>query len=108
MVIMNVEAKTIQLSGILDSVSGNQLRQDISDLIERGTSLVKLNFTDVEFMDSSGLGALVVSLKRVREADGRLILCAINDQVRMILELTNLDNAFEILSGEDEFHQAEA
>jgi anti-anti-sigma factor len=106
MVATNSETKVIQLSGILDSASGNQLRRDIADWVDRGVSMIAVDFTNVDFMDSSGLGALVVSLKKVREIDGRLALCAIHDQVRMLLELTSLETVFEIFPNLQEFEQS--
>ncbi len=42
-------------------------------------------------MDSSGLGALVASLKRARQAGGDLRIASLTPQVQMVLQLTNLD-----------------
>jgi anti-sigma B factor antagonist len=42
-------------------------------------------------MDSSGLGALIGCLKTARQADGDLRIAAPNEQVRMVLRLSNVD-----------------
>jgi anti-anti-sigma factor len=56
-------------------------------------------------MDSSGLGALVLSLKTVRSAGAKLFLCSINDQIKMLFELTSMDRVFEIFSSREELEQ---
>lgn len=95
---MDSTTQVIQLSGTLDSISGKHLRQAVTDLVDAGAPTILLNCQEVIFMDSSGLGALVMSLKKVREAGGKLLLCSINDQVRLLLEVTGMDSVFEILA----------
>lgn len=97
--------KVIQPSGILDSINGNRLRREIGDVVEAGVKTVLIDCREVEFMDSSGLGALVMSLKTVREAGSKLSICSINDQLRILLELTSMDNIFEIFASQEEFNQ---
>ncbi|MBD3886658.1 STAS domain-containing protein [Phormidium tenue FACHB-886] len=95
---MDSTTKVIQLSGILDSIAGKHLRQEVTDLVDAGVPTILLNCQEVTFMDSSGLSALVMVLKKVREAGGDLLLCSINHQVRLLLELTGMDGVFEILA----------
>jgi anti-anti-sigma factor len=98
--------KVIQPRGLLDGVNGNQLQQEVAATIQAGVSQILINFESVSFMDSSGLGALVIALKRVREAGRRLALCSLNDQVKMLLELADMDGVFEIFGSPEEFNQA--
>jgi len=56
-------------------------------------------------MDSSGLGALVQSLKMTREVNVKLLLCSFNDQIKMLFELTGMDRVFEIFHGREELEQ---
>ena len=95
--------KVIQPAGILDSAKGNQFRQEITQLVNSGTKMVLIDFQDVTFMDSSGLGALVLALKTVRAAGGKLFICSINEQVKMLFELTSMDRVFQIFANRDEF-----
>ncbi|HEY9697773.1 MAG TPA: STAS domain-containing protein [Trichocoleus sp.] len=98
--------KVIQPKGLLDGVNGNQLQQEVATTIQAGASQILINFESVSFMDSSGLGALVIALKRVREAGRRLALCSLNDQVKMLLDLTDMDGVFEIFGSQEEFNRA--
>jgi len=97
--------KIVQPSGILDSTKTSQFRQEISELVEEKVDIVAIDFKDVTFMDSSGLGALVLSLKTVRSAGAELYICAINEQIKMLFELTSMDRIFEIFSSREELEE---
>src|SRR6478672_1160028 len=100
---MSPVVKIIQPSGILDSTNAAPFRQQIIDLVEAGADLVLIDFQDVIFMDSSGLGALVLALKTVRSTGSKLLICSINEQVKMLFELTSMDRVFEIYENRDQF-----
>src|ERR687886_3015284 len=102
---MSSSVKIIQPSGILDGVTVNNLRREISDYVERGANIVLVDFQDVTFMNSSGLGALVSILKAVRSAGAELFICSLSEQVKMIFQLTKMDRVFKIFVNQDEFEQ---
>jgi anti-anti-sigma factor len=97
--------KVIQPAGILDSTNGNRLRRDVNDAIESGAAAILIDCQDVLFMDSSGLSALIMILKAVREANRKLSLCSINDQLRMLFELTSMESVFEVFQNQAEFNR---
>lgn len=72
-------------------VSAPLLREAVSDAINSGRPRVVVDLSGIEFMDSSGLGALVGCLKTARQAGGDLRISAPTEQVVMVLQLSNLD-----------------
>ena len=102
---MSTVVKQVQPSGILDSTKASQFREQISNLVADGADIVLIDLKDVTFIDSSGLGALVSALKTVRSTGGKLCICSINEQVRMLFELTSMDRVFEVFANQDEFKQ---
>lgn len=102
---MNSIVKVVQPSGILDSASTNQLRREISDIVENGANIVLVDFQDVTFINSSALGALVSTLKLVRSADAELFLCSLTEQVKMMFNLTKMNRVFKTFANRDEFEQ---
>ncbi len=102
---MKSKVAIVQPSGILDGTRSVQFRQEISELIANKVDIVIVDFRDVTFMDSSGLGALVLSLKTVRAAKAQLFLCSINDQIKMLFELTSMDRVFEVFASREELEQ---
>ena len=97
--------KVVQPSGILDGSKAAQFRQEISDLVASNVDLVLIDFKNVSFMDSSGLGSLVLALKTVRAAGGKLFVCSVNEQIKMLFELTSMDRVFEIFPTREDFEQ---
>ncbi len=102
---MSPEIKVFRPAGILDSINGAELRRDVSDAIAAGAKTILINCQDVDLMDSSGLGALVMILKQVRQAGGELALCSAIDQIQMLLELTSMDSLFPVFPTQEDFEQ---
>lgn len=103
---MSPVVKVLQPSGILDGTKAGQFRQEISKLVESNVNIVLIDFQDVTFMDSSGLGALVLALKTVRAAGGKLFICSVNEQIKMLFELTSMDRVFEIFPTREDFENS--
>ncbi|TVP62235.1 MAG: anti-sigma factor antagonist [Nodularia sp. (in: Bacteria)] len=102
---MNQQVKVVKLSGIVNTTNSQELREHITHLLESGAKIILVDCQDVSFMDSSALGSLVLAFKTLRAADTRLVLCSINEQVRILFELTGMDKVFEIFVNQDEFNQ---
>jgi anti-anti-sigma factor len=102
---MSSIVKIVKPSGILNSVNVNQLRREISDLVESGANIVLVDFQNVTFMNSSALGALVSTLKAVRLAGADLFVCSLSDHVKFIFQLTKMDRVFKTFDNRDEFEQ---
>ena len=102
---MGFVVQVIEPDGILDGTKADEFRQEIHKSVKNGAEVILVDFTNVTFMDSSGLGALVLSLKTIRGASAKLFLCSVNEQVKMLFELTSMDRVFEICSSREEFEQ---
>ncbi|BAY31877.1 anti-sigma-factor antagonist [Nostoc carneum NIES-2107] len=97
--------EVVKLSGVINSATSQDLRQSLNELIEKGAKTILVDFQDVTFMDSSGLGTLVLAFKTLRASDSKLAICSLNEQVRILFELTSMDQVFEIFPNQAEFHQ---
>jgi len=73
----------------------------ISD-IERGNKKIVVDLSDCEFIDSTFLGALVVSLKKVTALGGDLKLVGFQPNVRSMFELTRMYRVFESYKSKEE------
>jgi len=82
-------------SGRLTVVTAPQLRAAVAERIFSGDRIIVVDLSTTEFVDSSGLGALVSCLKSARQAGGDLRIVAPTDQVAMVLRMTNLDRILQ-------------
>lgn len=80
----------IELNGELDLDTAPALTEQLDDLAQKGALLVIVGLTDVTFLDSSGLRALVHGARAIEEAGGRLLVDGASGAVARVLELTDL------------------
>lgn len=88
---MGGNVAVVHLLGRLNMVSAPKLRAAVVKAVTDGHARLVIDLSDVEFIDSSGLGALVSGLKTTRQAGGDLRIAAPNEQVRLVLQLTNVE-----------------
>ena len=81
-------------TGRLDVTGAPALKDAIGEAIRNGPAKVVIDMEGVSFVDSTGLGSVISSLKQIRNSQGELRLAAPNEQVRVVLELTTLDRVF--------------
>jgi anti-sigma B factor antagonist len=77
--------------GKFNLVAAPALKARIDDLVAAGRTRLVVDLQAVDFIDSSGLGALIGGLKSARQHGGDLRIVDAGDQVRAVLKLTNLD-----------------
>jgi anti-anti-sigma factor len=81
----------LSVRGEIDLVSVPQLEEALRKAETSAAKRVVLDLADVEFMDSSGLHALLRAWQRFEQNRGRLVLSRVSPQVRRLLELTGTD-----------------
>jgi anti-sigma B factor antagonist len=87
-------APVVVVRGELDVATSPQLRNQLHSLIARGARDITLEFGGVSFVDSSGLGVLVGTYKRLREeGDRSMRIVGAQPSVRKVFEITGLEAA---------------
>jgi anti-sigma B factor antagonist len=86
----------IRVAGEIDVSTASQLRQTVVDLIASSVAHVIADLRAVDFLDSTGLGAIVGGHKRLRTIDGSLILASSPDRILRLFRITGLDQAFSL------------
>jgi anti-sigma B factor antagonist len=85
----------------LDASMAISFKDKMAGFIKEGNSTIVLNLSRVEFIDSSGLGSIVSSLKMIGR-DGNLLLCGINRNIMSMFKLTRMDRVFQMFDSEAE------
>lgn len=104
------ETLIIKLSGELDHHSAEEVRNHIDDKIEREKSIkVIMDFENVTFMDSSGIGVVIGRYKKILSQGGEISIASATDNIKRVFELSgifkiikyykNLDDAFKAVTG---------
>jgi len=96
------QAVVLVLAGEIDMNCSVILRNRLRDLLRDNPPVLVVDMTEVEFMDSSGLGTLVEALRWSRRNGGQLKLVGLAESVRSIFEISRLETVFEIYDTEAE------
>lgn len=99
---MNSFIKVVQFPDVLDTATSTQFHRDIENVIAAGVNVVLLDLRNVNAISSAVLMALVSAMKTVQNAGGKMFICSINEQIKMLLELTGMERVFHILKDPDE------
>jgi anti-sigma B factor antagonist len=86
----------IAISGRLIMTDAAEVRERIKSVIDRGQGALLLDLGELAFIDSSGCSVLISAFKAMRARNGRLVLCALSPEVQSLIELTRLNEIFEI------------
>jgi len=79
----------------LDVAAVPEFRRRLSELVEAGETQFLLDFSRVEFIDSSGVGAIVAIMK-LAGRHARIELGGLQPPVRTVFRLTRMDQVFRI------------
>ena len=89
------------LESQLTSKNAHDLLELVRSLSTAVTPAVIVNMSNVKMLDSSGIGALVSSLKHVRELNGKFVLSDVSTELQRMIHLMNLNQIFDIYETED-------
>jgi anti-anti-sigma factor len=96
------EHKVIEVAGEVDLYNVSELKKSLFSITDGSNQSVIVDMKNVNYMDSSGIGALVAGQKKMRAHNGKFALMNIHDDVLNILKLATLDKFFRIYDTEDE------
>lgn len=86
----------IEVGGEIDVYTAPRLREQLTELVDSGRYDIVVDMSDVEFLDSTGLGVLVGGLKRVRTHEGSMHLVCTHERILKIFRITGLTRVFPI------------
>lgn len=92
----------MRIAGRFDAEGAAFIKNQFATLVSETQPNLVINLTEVSFIDSLGLTALVSGLKLCRRNRGSLKLVGLQSSVHLVFEITRLDRAFEIYETEDE------
>lgn len=106
---MNLELATrrvgehvvVAATGEIDNVSAPALREALVAALDEGAPQVVVDLTGVEFLDSSGLGALVGVNKHAQRTSARVAVVCPQPHLRRLFEISRLDEVLQVFDSLD-------
>jgi len=82
-------------------VVATEFKQAMETFIDEGQEAIVLDLSEVDLMDSTGLGALVASLKMLR-GKGEMVISGASGKVTSLFKITKMDQIFRIFANRDD------
>ena len=87
---------SITIIGRLDADSSPEAEKVVKDALEGQTTRVLFNLASLEYLSSAGLRVLLGAAKEMRRKDGKIVLCALNEFVKEIFEVSGFQSLIPI------------
>lgn len=86
-----------KLSGEMDALACVQMRPSLEQIINtKHSNNVILDLSQVSFLDSSGIGAIVFLYKRLKAQDRTLVIVGVQGQPQELMKLLRIDSAIPV------------
>ena len=98
----NEEVYIIDVQGEMDLYNSYKLKELLLKMIEKKIEKFIINMSDVEYIDSSGIGALIYITSTIKKMNLHLSIANVHGSVKKVIELTKLTGFFPIFSNLEE------
>jgi anti-anti-sigma factor len=88
-------------SGRIDTTTSTRVEECVRRTVDEGARDLVIDFSDVEYISSAGLRVLLVLAKRMRDLQGRLVLCSLPESVRQVFRLAGFTPLFRIEASQE-------
>ena len=96
------DISVIIVSGYLDAHTAPTLENNFTDLIDQNKFKIVVNFQDLAYISSAGLGVFMAYIEKIRDNSGDIKLTNMNEKVYNIFDLLGFPLLYEIFKTEDE------
>lgn len=93
---------TITLRGYLDAHTAPKLEETFTELIGSGQTKLVVDFEELEYISSAGLGVFMAFIEDVREAEGDIKLASMTPKVFNVFDLLGFPMLYDICESTDE------
>ncbi|MCI5675648.1 MAG: STAS domain-containing protein [Ezakiella sp.] len=93
---MDNKDNRLYLKGEIDIFNSRETREEIMDFYFKRRDDIVLDFKDVDFIDSTGLGILIAVRKEAENDGNKVTIENVNSKIKKIFVITELDQVFEV------------
>jgi anti-sigma B factor antagonist len=86
----------VGIGGRFDSTCAREIRERLSDVIEKGAVRMLIDLHQVEYISSAGFWSLLVAGRNIKARNGSLVLCGMREDVRRLFDLSGFAEMFRI------------
>lgn len=91
----------VTLAGRLDSATSSDFEKTLGDLFPAAGCRAVMDFSALDYISSAGLRVVLMTAKRAKQSQSRLLLCALQPHVREVFEISGFLRILEVYSDQD-------
>lgn len=91
-----------KLNGNLNSNTSPELEDKIFEAIKNDSKNMILDFEDLDYISSAGLRVIMKTAKNLKQSEGMIVLCSMQDYVKEVFEIAGFDAYLPIFSNMDD------
>jgi anti-sigma B factor antagonist len=92
----------VDVNGEMDLYNSYKLKELVMKMLQKSIKKIVVNMMDVEYIDSSGIGALIYICSTMKKMNGHFMLSNVHGSVKKVIELTKLMGYFPIAPSVEE------
>lgn len=96
------EIVIFKLNGNLNSNTSPELEDKIFEAIKNESKNMILDFEDLDYISSAGLRVIMKTAKNLKQSEGMIVLCSMQDYVKEVFEIAGFDAYLPIVSTMDD------
>ena len=96
----------LHVGGYLDAHTASKFESKIQEITKAGKFKIVLNFTELEYISSAGLGVIMGNIEEIRNHDGDIKLSGMNDKIYRVFDLVGFPSLYEIFKTQKEAESA--
>jgi len=87
---------SIAVSGRLDTITAPEFEKKILELVTPENQKIILNCADLSYISSSGLRVILMTLKKVKANNGKLIICSLQESIKEVFNICGFTSLLTI------------
>jgi anti-sigma B factor antagonist len=87
----------VSLTGEVDIYTSQELKEKLYSIVESMQTNLRLDCSELNYIDSTGLGILVGTLKKARQNNKQIIISNLKENIKKLFIITGLDKVFTIV-----------
>ncbi len=92
----------LAVKGRLDASTSNKLEESLLASIETGEKQFALDFSRLDYISSAGLRVLLLAMKKLTNAEGKLVLCSLQEQIKEVFDIAGFSSLFPLFTSPEE------
>lgn len=98
----NDDYSTLHLNGFLDAHTAPELENEFEKLSDEGRYNIIVNFEELNYISSAGLGVFMGCIENIREHSGDIKMCCMTPKIFRVFDLLGFPALYDIVDSEDE------